>query len=79
MPNTDAYSARVADIIRQANEAAGRTPIKLATLTGISRETLKRRLTGGSPFTTYELALIAPYIGMSPTEILAAAEQDSAA
>lgn len=79
MALTDDYSARVADVIRRANEAAGRTPIMLASLTGISRETLKRRLIGGSPFTTKEIALISPHIGMTPTEIFQAADDQTAA
>jgi lambda repressor-like predicted transcriptional regulator len=46
----------------------------LATLTGLSRETLKRRMSGGSPFTTYEIEIIAPHLGMTPTQIFTAAD-----
>jgi transcriptional regulator with XRE-family HTH domain len=72
------YSVRVAAVIREALNAKGFTTNKIATLTGLSRVTLARRLAGGSDFTTRELALIAPHIGMTPSDISIAAEQTAA-
>lgn len=76
MATDAALTARIAEIVREAVTASG-TPIKaLAESTGIARGTLIRKLRGPSesPFTTAELARLAPHIGMTPGELVTQAE-----
>ena len=71
-----ALTARIAEIVREAVKASG-IPIKaLAESSGVARGTLIRKLRGPSesPFTTAELARLAPHIGMTPGEIVTRAE-----
>jgi hypothetical protein len=76
MDTDAALTARIAEIVREAVQASG-TPIKaLAESSGIARGTLIRKLRGPSesPFTTAELARLAPFIGMTPGEVVTQAE-----
>lgn len=52
-------SRETAARVQTALDAAGRSTLALSEQTGIPRTTLLRRLTGTSPFTVDELALIA--------------------
>ena len=73
------YPVLVAEVVQEALTATGITLHKLSVDTGIPRMTLARRLKKISSFTAAELALIAPHIGMTVTEISRAAEQRTAA
>jgi transcriptional regulator with XRE-family HTH domain len=76
MDTDAALTARIAEIVREAIEASG-TPIKsLAESAGIARGTLIRKLRGPSesPFTPAELARLAPFVGMTPGEVVTRAE-----
>ena len=65
-------SARtVAERVRVAMEQKGETEKGLADATGIPRTTLRRRLTGNSPFTVNELGAIAPCLGVALVALLA--------
>lgn len=68
------YPVRVAEVVQTRLAAAEITTRNLSERTGIARMTLARRLTGSSPFTVSELALIAPLIEMSVSDIHVAAE-----
>lgn len=72
-PSNQTVAARV----RVAMEQAGHSEKSLADITGIARSTLRRRLTGGSPFTTAELAAVAPVLEVKLVELLA--DEESAA
>lgn len=60
------FSEQVARSVATAIEAAGENPKSIADATGIARMTLVRRLTGTSPFTVAELAVIARHLDTTP-------------
>lgn len=66
-PSTQTVAGRV----RSAMEEQGQTEKGLADATGIPRTTLRRRLTGNSPFTLNELDVLAPLLGISLVDLLA--------
>jgi hypothetical protein len=75
--STDAdLTARIAEIVREAVAVSGVPTKALAESTGIARGTLIRKLKGPSesPFTPAELARLAPFIGMTPGEVVTRAE-----
>jgi len=72
-PTNQTIAARV----RVAMDEAGQSEKSLADVTGIARSTLRRRLTGGSPFTTAELAAVAPVLEVRLVDLLA--DEESAA
>jgi response regulator of citrate/malate metabolism len=63
------YAAQVAVKVEKAITAAGFTVTAISAATGISRETLRRRL-AGSPFTVAELASIAHVIKAQPGDLV---------
>jgi hypothetical protein len=79
MDITTDYPARVAAVVEEAMTASKITTNRLATLTGIPRETVRRKLLGKPPgFTATEIALIAPQIDMKVSDIYLAAEGSAA-
>lgn len=75
--DTDAeLTARIAEIVRELIADSGHSNKALAEATGIPRVTFIRKLTGHpkSPFTPGELALLAPFLGLPPSAIVARAE-----
>jgi transcriptional regulator with XRE-family HTH domain len=73
------YSRRVADAVRARLRETGKTQLDIVDATGIPRTTLNRRMTGLSPFTTTELALIAAFLETSSSALMYAAENVGAA
>lgn len=67
----------IAQRVRVAMDDSGQSEKSLADETGIARTTLRRRLSGGSSFTTAELTSICPLIGASLIDLLA--DEESAA
>lgn len=61
--STETPQERVAKVVRAAVAAKGLSSPSLSLATGISRQTLDRRLSGKSPFNIDELARIASAIG----------------
>lgn len=79
MGTHDDYPKRVAKVVAGRLTATAITPNRLAELTGISRMTIVRRLTGTWPgFSIGELEAIALHIGMSISDITLAAEDAAA-
>lgn len=60
------FPAQVASSVAAAIQAAGESTKSVADATGIARVTLIRRLTGTTPFTVAELALIAHHLNTTP-------------
>lgn len=63
-------TARVAEAVAAAMEAADVSQNGLSEATHIPRPTLRRRLAGASSFTVEELILIADALGVSMTSLL---------
>lgn len=51
------------------------TAQRLAHAVGMSKQTMSRRMTGAAPFDLAEVEAIADFFGMTPSELLARAEQ----
>jgi transcriptional regulator with XRE-family HTH domain len=64
---------RVAQTVRDAMSAQNVSQLALSNATGIPRVTLIRRLSGRSPFTIAELAVVAEALGVQTSELVAAA------
>jgi len=64
------FPTKVARSVAAAIEAAGESTKSVADATGIARVTLIRRLTGTTPFTVAELALIARYLDTTPDKFM---------
>lgn len=60
--------------VQAALDFAGRTPLAVSEQTGIPRTTLLRRLTGTSPFTVGELALIATFLDIPVHSLIPATD-----
>lgn len=70
---------RLAEILRDAMAAQGKTILGLATATGIPYATLHRRIHGKAPFTTNELAAVAAELNTTASALFAAVEQTPSA
>jgi transcriptional regulator with XRE-family HTH domain len=66
------------DVITEALAGAGISQNQAALLTGISRETLRRRLAGAT-FDVDELAAVARILDTTASELMARAEQQQVA
>lgn len=66
------YSAQVAENVKTAIKASGRSVLSVAEATGIPRPTLDRRLrsNGGSPFSVREVKDIAIELGLTAAALL---------
>lgn len=67
------FAEYVADRIMAAVIADGRPIQQLAEAGGINRETLRRRISLGKPFTTVELGQLAFALEIHPAELINAA------
>lgn len=74
-----ALAGAVAREVKGAIKKSGRTPNSIANSTGIAPVTLRRRLTGNSPFLSTELIRIAAELGCNPSDFWRAAESAVAA
>lgn len=63
-------TAQVAAAVEAARGTAGLSEVVLADATNIPRSTLKRRLSGASPFTVEELDAIATALGVSIVDLI---------
>lgn len=70
MDTNPTFHEQVARNVAAAVSAAGETTKNVAEATGIARMTLTRRLTGATPFTVAELALIARHLDLTPDEFM---------
>jgi transcriptional regulator with XRE-family HTH domain len=69
-----AFGTRLAQNTKSAIKSAGKSQREIATVAGISRSTLSRRLTGKSSFFLNELIDIGGFIGVDANALLRAAE-----
>lgn len=69
--NYESLSSKSARCIRALLAARGESIETLANQTGIAHSTLKRRLSGRSPFTIDELSYIAKHFGVSVAQLIA--------
>lgn len=67
-------SRAIAEVVSQALTDSGKSLRDAATTTGIPLTTLSRRLTGNSSFTVDEVDALACLLGLSVSQLAAAAE-----
>lgn len=76
--DTSTYRIAVAQTVDEAIKAGGYSQQAMANETGIPRVTLRRRLSGASPFNVSELDAIARTLGIPTKELTDVAEGDAA-
>lgn len=64
------FAEYVGDRIWAAIIEDGRSTQQIAESAGINRETLRRRVRQGKPFTTVELGQLAAALGLHPAELI---------
>lgn len=64
------FAEYVGDRIWAAIIADGRSIEQIAEAAGMNRETLRRRVRQGKPFTTVELGPLAAALGMHPADLI---------
>src|SRR4051794_24222730 len=74
-----AWSACVAGAIRAEMAAQLRSPHALADHLGVARPVLRHRLAGRQPFDLVEVEVVAAWLGVRASELLARAERPDAA
>jgi len=74
--DTPTFSLEVARRVNAAIERGGHTVLGVAQATGIARSTLLRRLSGSSPLSVKELALIAQAIDVDVRTFIPRDEDD---
>jgi transcriptional regulator with XRE-family HTH domain len=74
MATPDRTSQGISQAVVKAIKAAGLSQRDAADQSGIPFTTLRRRLTGHSPFLVSELAVLAELIGCSVSDFIRAAE-----
>lgn len=70
MGRTPILRSLVSARVRTAIDRAGQSQVGVSELTGIPRETLRRRLLDINPFTIDELEQIAEALGLAPDAFL---------
>ena len=72
------WSARVAAVVRAEIDTQHRTGAALAAALGVTEPTLATRLVGETPFDLVELERVAAWLGLTPSELLARADERTA-
>ncbi len=72
------WSARVAAAVRAEMAAQQRSAPSLAELLGVTVATVAQRLDGTTPFDLVEIEHVAAWLGISPSELLARADESAA-
>jgi hypothetical protein len=72
------WSARVVAAIRAEMASQQRTASALAHLLGVTEPTVATRLAGETTFDLVEIERVAGWLGLSPTELLARADDRAA-
>ena len=73
-----AWSARVAVAIGAERAAQHRTRAALAKVLGVTESTVATRLDGEIPFDLVEIERVAGWLGLSPSELVARADDRAA-
>jgi transcriptional regulator with XRE-family HTH domain len=75
--NIDAYTLRVASILRREYERCGISYRVLAERTGLSMPTVERVINGKRPISTFYLQLLCAEFGTTPAAVLNEASTES--
>jgi len=68
--STDNLTPTVAENVKAAMTAAGESLLSMERGTGLTRDKLRRRLTGTSPWTTPEIALVSLHLKVSVSDLV---------